>query len=54
MPATGVQHVEMRLLLEGVFRVYGHDFRDYAEASLHRRLHKIRNRNLGNGPIRKE
>ena len=40
MPATGVQHVEMRLLLEGVFRVYGHDFRDYAEASLHRRLHK--------------
>jgi chemotaxis protein methyltransferase CheR len=40
MPTPGVQHVEMRLLLEGVLRIYGHDFRDYAEASLHRRLHK--------------
>ena len=40
MPITAVQRVEMQLLLEGVFRVYGHDFRDYAEASLHRRLGK--------------
>jgi chemotaxis protein methyltransferase CheR len=40
MPNSGVQQVEMRLLLEGVFQVYGHDFRDYAEASLHRRLRK--------------
>ena len=29
--------VEMRLLLDGVARVYGYDFRDYAEASLRRR-----------------
>jgi len=40
MPSPGVHHVEMHLLLEGVFQVYGHDFRDYAEASLHRRLTK--------------
>ncbi|CAH2031647.1 CheR family methyltransferase [Trichlorobacter ammonificans] len=30
--------LEIRLLLEGVYQVYGYDFRDYAEASLHRRL----------------
>ena len=40
MPTQGVQSVEMHLLLEGVFRVHGYDFRDYAEASLHRRLQK--------------
>lgn len=30
--------IEIRLLTEGVFQVYGHDFRDYAEASLRRQL----------------
>jgi len=30
--------VEMHLLLEGVYRVYGYDFRDYSEGSLRRRL----------------
>ncbi len=40
MPTPNLQHVEMHLLLEGVFQMYGHDFRDYAEASLHRRLNK--------------
>ena len=40
MPTPEIQQIEMRLLLEGLFQVYGHDFRDYAEASLHRRLHK--------------
>jgi len=30
--------LEIRLLLEGIQEVYGYDFRDYAEASLKRRL----------------
>ncbi len=40
MLETDLQKIEMDLLLEGIFRVHGHDFRDYAEASLHRRLRK--------------
>ena len=40
MTEEEVQAVEIRLLLEGIFRVYGYDFRDYAEASLARRLRK--------------
>ena len=30
--------VEIKLLMEGIYQVYGYDFRDYAEASLRRRL----------------
>lgn len=30
--------VEQKLLLEGIFQVYGYDFRDYADASLKRRM----------------
>lgn len=30
--------LEIKLLLEGIFRVYGYDFREYAEASLRRRF----------------
>jgi chemotaxis protein methyltransferase CheR len=30
--------LEIKLLLEGVYQVYGYDFREYAEASLRRRL----------------
>lgn len=30
--------LEIKLLMEGVYQVYGYDFRDYAEASLRRRL----------------
>ena len=30
--------IEIKLLMEGVYQVYGYDFRDYAEASLRRRL----------------
>jgi hypothetical protein len=30
----GVEEVELALLLEGVFRLYGFDFRQYAPASL--------------------
>ncbi|MCK9386886.1 MAG: protein-glutamate O-methyltransferase CheR [Sulfuritalea sp.] len=33
-----VEDVEIRLLLEGVQRIYGYDFRDYADASIKRRL----------------
>ncbi|MDO8931738.1 MAG: CheR family methyltransferase, partial [Rhodocyclaceae bacterium] len=36
--ATDVEDVEIRLLLEGVQEVYGYDFRDYAAASIKRRL----------------
>jgi chemotaxis protein methyltransferase CheR len=38
MTEEEIQAIEIRLLLEGVFQVYGYDFRDYAEASLHRRV----------------
>ena len=33
-----VQDVEARLLLEGIVQIYGYDFRDYADASIRRRL----------------
>lgn len=36
--ASQVEDVEIRLLLEGVQQVYGYDFRDYADASIKRRL----------------
>lgn len=38
MDAGALEDVEIRLLLEGVQRIYGYDFRDYAEASIKRRL----------------
>lgn len=37
---TPLERLEMDLLLEGVFRHYGHDFRSYAYSSLRRRLKK--------------
>jgi chemotaxis protein methyltransferase CheR len=30
--------IEVKLLLEGIYQVYGYDFREYSEASLRRRL----------------
>ena len=36
--ADKVEDVEAELLLEGIQRVYGYDFRDYADASIRRRL----------------
>jgi chemotaxis protein methyltransferase CheR len=33
-----VENVEIRLLLEGIQQVHGYDFRDYADASMKRRL----------------
>ncbi|MBI5848833.1 MAG: protein-glutamate O-methyltransferase CheR [Nitrospirae bacterium] len=38
MELSAIEDIEIRLLLEGIFRVYGYDFREYAEASLKRRL----------------
>jgi chemotaxis protein methyltransferase CheR len=43
---SGTEHdqreaLEIRLLLEGVFQRYGYDFRDYAVASLRRRLWSV-------------
>lgn len=37
-----VEEVEIRLLLEGIQQVYGYDFRDYALASLRRRVRQAR------------
>jgi len=37
---AGLEQVEIDLLLEGVFRHYGYDFRAYAPASLRRRIWK--------------
>lgn len=38
METQEVEDIEIGLLLEGVFQVYGYDFREYGEASLRRRL----------------
>lgn len=35
--SAALEDLEIRLLLEGIFQRYGHDFRDYAAASLKRR-----------------
>ena len=37
-PRDDVDEIELSLLLEGVFRRYGFDFREYAPASLRRRI----------------
>jgi len=39
--AEDVQAVELELLLEGVYRFYGYDFRGYARSSLRRRLANV-------------
>jgi chemotaxis protein methyltransferase CheR len=39
-----VHDIEIRLLVEAVFLRYGHDFRDYAQASLKRRVLQARER----------
>jgi chemotaxis protein methyltransferase CheR len=38
MTSAELVDLEIKLLMEGVYQVYGHDFRDYAEASLRRRI----------------
>ena len=37
-PRDDLEDLELELLLEGVFRRYGFDFREYAPASLRRRI----------------
>ncbi|MFZ4855407.1 MAG: CheR family methyltransferase [Desulfuromonadaceae bacterium] len=38
MTADELIDLEIRLLMEGIFQVYGYDFREYADASLRRRM----------------
>jgi chemotaxis protein methyltransferase CheR len=45
-----VADIEIRLLVEAVFLRYGHDFRDYAQASLKRRVLQAQQR-MGAGSI---
>lgn len=48
MKTDDIEEIEIRLLLEGIFRLYGYDFREYAEASLRRRLTQwLRNSGYG-------
>ena len=37
---SGVEDIELRLLLDGIYHQYGYDFREYARASISRRLTK--------------
>ncbi|WP_058301381.1 CheR family methyltransferase [Gorillibacterium timonense] len=47
-PEEELENIEIELLLEGIFRVYGYDFRDYAFSSLRRRIwHRIHALHLG-------
>ena len=39
-PDGELERLEIELLLEAVYRRYGFDFRQYAKASLKRRLHR--------------
>ena len=39
-PEGALETLEIELLLEGIYRRYGFDFREYAPASLRRRLHR--------------
>jgi len=39
--SDALEELELRLLLEGVFQVYGFDFRDYAPSSLRRRVRHL-------------
>ncbi|MDD2851305.1 MAG: protein-glutamate O-methyltransferase CheR [Desulfuromonadaceae bacterium] len=38
MTSDEITDIEVKLLMEGIYQVYGYDFREYAEASLRRRL----------------
>lgn len=38
MTTPDIEDIEIQLLLNGLFQVYGYDFREYAEASIKRRL----------------
>ncbi|BCL33633.1 CheR family methyltransferase [Nostoc sp. MS1] len=36
-----LEDIEIKLLLEGIYQYYGHDFRNYAVSSLKRRIHSF-------------
>ena len=38
MESTDIEEIELELLLEGIFRRYGYDFRHYSRASIFRRI----------------
>lgn len=40
-PEQELEKIEIDLLLEGIYRQYGHDFRQYAYASLKRRIYGV-------------
>lgn len=40
-PADAVEALELELLLEGIYRLHGYDLREYAQASLRRRVANI-------------
>jgi chemotaxis protein methyltransferase CheR len=42
--ASDLETIEVRLLLEGIYRFYGYDFRDYALSSIKRLINKRRER----------
>ncbi|AFZ67889.1 CheR family methyltransferase [Deinococcus peraridilitoris] len=47
--APDLEHIEIQLLLEGIYQRYGFDFRQYAPATLRRRvLHALREEKLAN------
>lgn len=41
MDETDVEDIEINLFLEALFQRYGYDFRQYARATIRRRLHRI-------------
>ncbi len=41
LPKPSLEDIEIKLLLEGVYQYYGHDFRNYAVSSLKRRIHSF-------------
>ena len=47
---SGLADIEIRLLIEAVFQRYGHDFRDYAPASMKRRVVQAQQK-MGMGSI---
>lgn len=49
MTTRDLEDIEISLLLDGIFQVYGYDFREYGDASLKRRLTQWRQKvGLGN------
>ena len=41
MNQAELEHIETDLLLEAIYRVYGYDFRNYARASIERRIRQF-------------